>query len=145
MYPSGQDDPSASYPERVPSINSSFEEEEEDSDVDVDLDGSKSSTNEDSENKENVKSPIRSFVGLDSLRIFPLCGWSTTLTQPLKENILSPYRKDTRSPTTSPSVYPISLKKAITMVLMTSGCISKCSRWDLDCLWVLSTIAYSNT
>ena len=65
---------------------------------------------------------------------FPSCGRSTTLTQPLKENILSPYRKDTRSPTTSPSVYPISLKKAITMVLMTSGCISKCSRWDLDCL-----------
>ena len=71
MYPSGQDDPSASYPERVPSINSSFEEEEEDSDVDVDLDGSKSSTNEDSD-EENVKSPIRSVVGSDSLRKFVL-------------------------------------------------------------------------
>ena len=130
MYPLGQDDPSASYPERVPSINSSFEEEKEDSDVD----GSESTTNENSDNEENVKSPIRSFVGPDGLRIFPLCGQSTTLTQPLKENILSPYRKDTKSPTTSPSVYPISLKKAITMVLMTSGCISKCSRWDLDCL-----------
>ena len=67
VYPSGWDDPSASYSERVPFANSSSEEEEEDSDVD----GLESSTNEDSD-EENVKSPIRSVVGPDSLRKFVL-------------------------------------------------------------------------
>ena len=42
VYSSSQDDTSASYPERVPSANSSSEE-------DLDVDGSKSSTNEDSD------------------------------------------------------------------------------------------------
>ena len=67
VYPSGRDDPSTSYSERVPFANSSSEEEEEDSD----LDGLESSTNEDSD-EENVKSPIRSVVGPDSLRKFVL-------------------------------------------------------------------------
>ena len=63
---------------------------------------------------------------------FPSCGRLTTLTQPLKENILTPYRRDTRSPMTSPSVYPLSLKSAIIKVLMTSGCMRKCSTQNLD-------------
>ena len=67
VYPSGRDDPSASYSERVPFANSSSEEEKEDSDVD----GLESSTNEDSD-EENVKSPIRSVVSPDSLRKFVL-------------------------------------------------------------------------
>ena len=41
VYPSGQDDPSDSYLERVPSTNSPFEE-------DSDVDGSESGTSEDS-------------------------------------------------------------------------------------------------
>ena len=63
---------------------------------------------------------------------FPSCGRSMTLTQLLKENILTPYRRDTRSPMTSPSVYPLSLKSTITKVLMTSGCMRKCSMQNLD-------------
>lgn len=71
VYPLGQDDPGASYPERVPSANSPFEEEEED----LDVDRLESGTSEDldgEENIENIESPIRSIIGPDSLREFVL-------------------------------------------------------------------------
>ena len=68
VYPSGQDDPGASYFERVPSANSPSEEEDED----LDVDESESKKNEDSDCEENVESPIRSIIGPNGLRKFVL-------------------------------------------------------------------------
>ena len=68
VYPSGQDDPGASYFERVLSANSPSKEKDEDSDVD----GSGSDTSEDSDDEENVESPIRSVIGPNGLRKFVL-------------------------------------------------------------------------
>ena len=132
VYPSGQDDPGASYSERVPSANSPFDEEDED----LDVDESESKTNEDSDYEENVESPIRSIIGPNGLRKFvlPLMWTVNDLTRPLKENIFTPYGRDIIFPSTSPSIYPLGLKSAITMVLMTSWCMSNCSRQDLDSL-----------
>ena len=62
------------------------------------------------------------------ISFFPSFGQSTILTWPLKEKTLTPYERDIRFLPTFPSVYLSSLKSAITMVLMTSGCMSRCSR-----------------
>nr|POE79266.1 hypothetical protein CFP56_15208 [Quercus suber] len=68
VYPSSQNNPGASYTERVPSANSPSKKEDED----LDVDGSESDTSGDSDNEENVESPIRSVISLDSLRKFVL-------------------------------------------------------------------------
>ena len=68
VYPSSQDDPGASYFERVPSANSLSEEEDEESNVDR----LESGTDGDLDGKENVESPIRSVIGLDGLSNFVL-------------------------------------------------------------------------
>ena len=71
VFPLGQDDPSASYTERVLFANSPFEEQDKDSDVD----GSESDASrdpDDEESVEHVESPIRPIIGLDRLRKFVL-------------------------------------------------------------------------
>lgn len=71
VYPFGQDDPSTSSNERVPSANSPSAEEDEDSNVD----GLESGSGRDLNNEENVrnaKSPIRFVIGPDGLRKFLL-------------------------------------------------------------------------
>ena len=84
VYSSGQNDPDASYLERVPFVNSLSEKEDEDSDVDR----SESDTSRDSDSDENIESPIRFVISPNGLRIlfFPSCGQSTILIRPFKEN-----------------------------------------------------------
>ena len=84
VYSSSQNDPDASYLERVPFVNSLSEKEDEDSNVD----GSKSDTSRDSDSDENIESPIRFVIGPDGLRIlfFPSSGRLTILIRPFKEN-----------------------------------------------------------
>ena len=132
VYLLGQDDPGASYLERVSSTNSPSEEKDEDED----MDGLESDTNEDSDGEENFESPIRTVIGPNSLRNFvlPFMWMVNKLTQPLIENTSTTYERDIKFPLTSLSVCLLSLKSATTMVLLMSGCMNKCSRQDLDCL-----------
>ena len=124
MYPSGQVDPDASYSERISSTNSPSYEEDED------VDGSESDTSGDLHSEENIESPIRSVIGPDGLRnfILPLMWTINSFNSTIQR------KRDIRFSSTSPSVCFLSLKSVITMVLMTLGCTSKCSRQDLDCL-----------
>ena len=68
VYPSGQYDPGASYPERDLSANSPSEEEDED----LDEDESENDMDEVLGNEESNESPLRTVVNLDGLRNFVL-------------------------------------------------------------------------
>ena len=94
------------------------------------MDGSESDTSGDLHGEENIESSIRSVIGPDGLRNFvlPLMWMVNSFNSTIQR------KRDIRFSSTSPFVCFLSLKSAITMVLMTLGCTSKCLRQDLDCL-----------
>ena len=109
VYLSGQDNLDAFYSEGVPSAHSPSKEEDEDEDMDE----SKSDTNEDSDCKENIESPIRSFIGLDGLRkfILPLMWMVNDFNSTIKRKHFDTLQKRYQIPIDIPICLPFKIEK----------------------------------
>ena len=111
VYPSGQDDPSTSYDERVPSANSPFVEEDED----LDVDGSEGDSGGDSngEDVDNAEPPIQSIIGPNGLREFLLLPlWTVNdFNSSIKEKHFETLRERYKIPVVIPIRLPFKFEK----------------------------------
>ena len=126
VYLSGQDDPSTSYDEQVPSSNSSSVEKDED----VDVDGLEGDSNKD---LVSAEPPSQSIIGPDGLRQFILLPlWPVKdFKSSIKQKHFDTLREKYQIPVNIPICLPYKSKNVTTGVSMASECTSKCLKRDL--------------
>ena len=105
MYPLGQNDPSTSSDERVPSANSPSMEDD-----DLDIDKSESDSNEEIRNDEP---PIQSVIDLDGFREFiMLLLWTTNdFSSSIKQQHFNTLREKYQIPVNIPMHLPFKCEK----------------------------------